>query len=71
MEGKLVKEQGERIATTMIPSRPQIDMDAQRKVRIRKFLAEHQRQNALMFDVDFLLLFEKFLDECEQERVRQ
>ena len=71
MEGKLVKEQGERIATTMIPSRPQIDMDAQRRERIRKFLAEHQRQNTLMFDVDFLLLFEKFLDECEQERVRQ
>ena len=49
----------------------EIDMDAKRKHRCAKFLAEHQRQNALMFDVDFLLLFWKFLDECEVERQRQ
>ena len=46
------------------------DMDRQRKERISKFLAEHQRQRLFMLDVDFLLLFENYLGECESRRMR-
>jgi hypothetical protein len=54
----------------------QIDMDAQRKFRIRSFIDtavyDEYPDGVDENDLDAILLgFEKFLDECEQERVRQ
>ena len=50
-----------------------IDQDKQRRDRIRKFIADRwddKGESGFLNYVEFLLDFEKFLDQCAAERMR-